>query len=466
MRQNRENIASLSRLAATILACAALCEAPGWAAEGRKPNIVIILVDDLGYHDLGCQGDKEILTPNIDAMASCGVRCTHAYTTAPVGGPVRAALLTGRYSQRFGNEFNPGPQETAAIGIPSSERTLAEVLKPAGYATAAIGKWHIGTSLECHPLRRGFDEFFGFLGAAHYLIPNSTTPSRVGTTPAWTNGMLRGDEPWEEKEYLTDAFSREAVSFIDRSGDRPFLLYLAYNAPHSPIEAPPKYLDRLYGKAGGDERWRVYGAMIAAIDDGVGQVQEALKRNKLLDDTLIVFTNDNGGITGYLSPSSNAPFIGAKSDLYEGGVRVPFLAHWSGHIPAGITYDQPVSLLDIFATATAAAGVESTAEPKLDGVNLVPHFNGEAAARPHETLYWRYGPNLAARHGRWKFIREQLFNGDIAEQLFDMSDEDGELRDVSTEHPEVAARLKAEVQAWSEALPPATFGTFLPPPWW
>src|SRR5262245_24024064 len=238
-------------------------------AQTRPPNIVVIIADDLGYADLGCQAANDIKTPHIDGIVSKGVRCKSGYAAAPVGGPTRTALLTGRYPQRLGFEFNPPRDPRSQYGLPLSEPTLGDSLKSAGYATCLVGKWHLGNDAQRHPTSRGFQDFFGFLDGAHYYIEGQ--PPARGALPAlgpWLNGMLRGTQPVVEKEYLTDAFTREAVTFIDKHQKQPFFLVVAYNAPHAPIEAPDKYISRVIGVTGGDHRRRIYAAMITALDDG------------------------------------------------------------------------------------------------------------------------------------------------------------------------------------------------------
>ena len=438
---------------------------PGLAAaepNGRRPNIVVIVADDLGYADLGCHGSKDIPTPNIDALATRGVRCTDAYAAAPVGGPSRAALLTGRYPQRFGFEFNPPREGPVSYGLPTTETTLADVLGQAGYATALVGKWHLGHDAESQPLRRGFGEFFGFLDGAHYYLDPHVSASGSSEKSLWPNGMIRGTKPVEEKQYLTEAFTREALAFIERHRRDPFFLLLAYNAPHTPLEATATSLARVRGVTGGNQRRHVYAAMIAALDDGVGAVTSSLEAAGLLQDTLVIFVSDNGGITGYLSPSSNAPLIGTKSELLEGGIRVPFLVQWPGHVPAGVTYQQPVSLLDVFSTAVAAAGARPPAARPLDGVDLLPHLSGNRREAPHQALYWRYGKQSAVREGNYKLLRADP----DPDQLYDLTSDIGESRDLTTGHADTAGRLNDRLKAWDAQLVPPAWNKPNAAPWW
>jgi arylsulfatase A-like enzyme len=407
------------------------------ANRDRKPNIVLIVADDLGYGDIGCHGGKQIPTPNIDSLAAHGVRCTSGYVTCPVCSPTRAGLLTGRYQQRFGHEFNPGPPAAAPVnfGLPLSEKTLADRLKMLGYATGMVGKWHLGFKPEYRPPSRGFDEFFGFLGGAH-----SYTNARADGT----NPILRGRETIDEKEYLTDALTREATAFISRHKQEPFFLYLTYNAVHAPLQAPQKYLARFAGIE--NERRRTYAAMLSAMDDGIGRVLETLRRDGLEQNTLVFFISDNGGPPG--NASNNAPLSGRKGGVLEGGIRVPFLLQWRGKLPEGKIYDAPVVSLDILSTAIAAAGGQIEAGARLDGVNLLPHLTGEKTDPPHDALFWRFGEARAARSGNWKLVRQRA----SPPRLFDLSADIGETKDLAAEKPDIARDLQARLTKWDSQL--------------
>jgi arylsulfatase A-like enzyme len=447
-------------LGAWLAGC--LLMAAAATAQARQPNIVIILADDLGYADLGCQGARDIPTPHIDRLAQQGVRCTSAYATAPVGGPTRAALLTGRYPQRFGQEFNPPRDAKADYGLPLAETTLARSLQAAGYATGLVGKWHLGSDPARHPQARGFQSFFGFLGGAHsYSNSESAVLVVLPQLGPWPSGIVRGNELVVEKEYLTDAFTREALSFIDAHARQPFFLLLAYNAPHTPLEASEKYLNQVIGVTGGDHRRRVYAAMIAALDAGVGAVQAKLQETGLLQDTLVVFMSDNGGITGYISPSSNAPLVGAKTELLEGGIRVPLIVNWPGKVPAGTTYDPMVSVLDLAPTALAAAEIPAPAGRALDGVDLVPYLADRRSGPPHTELFWRYGPLGAVRSGRYKLLRVR----DDPPQLYDIQADPGETRDLASAHPDIVQRLRERWELWNAQLQPPAWGRPNLPPW-
>ncbi|MFO0891664.1 MAG: sulfatase [Isosphaeraceae bacterium] len=426
----------------------------GLAAEARKPNIVIILADDLGYADVGFHGNRDIPTPNLDALASGGVRFTSGYVSGPYCSPTRAGLLTGRYQQRFGHEFNPGQEQSAEFGLPLSESTLADRLKAAGYATGLVGKWHLGAEPRFHPQRRGFDEFFGFLPGAHSYFPGQGAP------------IYRGTQVVEEKEYLTDALAREAVSFVQRHRHQPFFLYLAFNAVHTPMHATDNRLSRFASIK--DETRRTYAAMLSALDEGIGKVLETIRSAGLEQDTLLVFLSDNGGPTMLgtsVNGSRNAPLRGSKRTTLEGGIRVPFVLNWRGKLPAGAVYDQPVIQLDILPTALAAAGVESLSGPKLDGVNLLPHLANPSASAPHEDLFWRLGEQAAIRRGDWKLVRydrtvdEPGTRSDpqsgikvTSFRLYNLARDPGETEDQAASHPEKLQELLAAWRDWDAQL--------------
>lgn len=335
----------------------ALSAATALAAGSAKPNVIIILADDLGYGDLGFQGCLDIPTPRIDSLARNGVRCTNGYVTGANCSPTRAGLLTGRYQQRFGHEFNPAETRNERFGLPIFETTIADRLKAAGYVTGIVGKWHLGFDRRYHPLERGFDEFFGFLGGSHPYFP--------GRGPA----IYRGTRAVGEQEYLTDAFGREAVSFITRHKDQPFFLYLAFNAVHLPKQATDDRLARFASIT--DPARRNYAAMLAALDLAVGKVLDTVRSERLEEKTLIFFLSDNGGPTrmGGINGSRNEPLRGSKRTTLEGGVRVPFVVQWKGKIPVGTVYEEPVIQLDILPTALAAAEVGIRPEWHLDGVD-------------------------------------------------------------------------------------------------
>jgi arylsulfatase A-like enzyme len=407
-------------------------------AKGKKPNVVVIISDDMGYADIGCQGCKDIATPNIDSIARKGVRFTNGYVSCPVCSPTRAGLATGRYQQRFGHEYNTGPPPGGLreqVGLPLTEVTIADVLKSAGYVTGAVGKWHLGMAPHFHPFKRGYDEFFGFLHGGHsYIDPG------LGTF----NPILRGTEPVDEKEYLTDAFSREAVAFVERHSKEPFFLYLAYNAVHTPMQGPERYKDSFKNIT--EQKRRIYAGMLTAMDEGIGKLLGKLRELGLEKDTLLFFINDNGGPTP-ANGSLNTPLRATKGTMYEGGIRVPFMVQWPGHLKAGSTYDKPVISLDILPTAAAAGGAELPSGRKLDGVNLLPYLTGKKKTLPHEALFWRSGQNHAARKGDWKLVKMGDETG-----LFDLASDIGEKKDLKAEKPDVLKEMQDEYERWNAQM--------------
>lgn len=447
------------------------------SADDGRPNIIVFFADDLGYGELGCQGNPEIPTPYIDSIAESGVRFTAGYVAGPNCSPSRAGLLTGRTPTRFGYEFNPigARNEEPGIGLPSKEVTIAETLQDAGYTTGLIGKWHQGGGAEYHPFRHGFDEFFGFTHEGHYFVPppwkGVTTMLRRKSLPDGSKGrwegekrliysthmksaepdydannpIVRGGQPVVESEYLTDAFTREAVDFIDRHDDKPFFLYLAYNAVHSPLQGADKYMKKFAHIE--DVHRRIFAAMLANMDDSVGAVMNQLRKSGLEENTLVFFLSDNGGPTRELT-SSNLPLRGEKGQMYEGAIRVPYMVQWKGKIPAGEVYHQPVSSFDIYATAVAnSAGV--TVPEQVEGVDLIPFLKGEDQGRPHETLYWRQGGKAAMRHGDWKIVRmgKRLQAGRAKWELYDLSKDISEQTNLAGVHPEILAEL---ISRWNE----------------
>jgi arylsulfatase A-like enzyme len=413
------------------MACA-LC-LPGVAAE-RRPNIVVILADDLGYADLGMQGLKEIPTPSIDSIAANGVRFTDGYSNHPVCSPSRAALLSGRYPHRFGFEHNSGPAQYASpeFGVPRSVPTLAEKLKAAGYATGMVGKWHVGFQDGLRPWERGFDHYYGFLAGAHSYWPGPRG-----------DAMVRNGEPVPTPAYLTDAFGEEAASFVDRNRESPFFLYLAFNAVHAPMHSLPADQAPFAGIA--DENRRTYAGMLASMDRAVGRVLDALRRNGLERDTLVMFFSDNGGPTQQTT-SRNDPLRGVKGQMYEGGIRVPYAAQWPGRITAGSTFREMVASFDYHATALAAAGQPLDG---IDGVDLLPFLSGTRQGPVHEGLFWRGGANHAARVGNWKLVHVQG-----RDELYDLAADIGESRDLAASHPQELARLRAAFDTWASGTVP------------
>jgi len=421
-------------------------------AQGRRPNVVVLVADDMGYADIGIHVSTDIPTPNIDALAKGGIRFTDAYVSGPYCSPTRAGLLTGRYPQRFGHEFNLG--RDPEFGLPLDQTTMADRMRAAGYRTALFGKWHLGSSAPFHPMERGFDEFYGFLLGAH---------SYFDTNPAGANPVLDGRTPATEMTYLTDTLAGRAVEFIGRQGPRPFFLYLSFNAVHMPMHATDKYLARFPNIA--DQRRRTYAAMLSAMDDGIGRTMAALRAAGLEENTLVFFFSDNGGplMQGTtINGSSNAPLRGSKRQTWEGGIRVPFIIQWKGRLAAGTTDARPIIQLDVLPTALAAAGVEVKPQWQLDGVNLLPFLTGKAAGQPHAALYWRLGETMAIRKGAWKLVKTsegQLHVVDSAAvfdlsaaELYNLADDIGETRNLAAAHPEKVKELAAAWRRWNAQL--------------
>ncbi len=426
-------------------------------AAKRPPNLIIVLTDDQGYADVGFNGCTDIPTPHLDRIANEGVRFTNGYVTYSVCGPSRAGLMTGRYQDRFGSSRNPTiDPSNASAGIPLSEKTLAEVLTTVGYTNMAVGKWHLGTHPTLQPLVRGFDEFFGFLSGGHRYFPEELTLEDLSECKKqydwYRTKLLRNEKRVATKEYLTDELSNAAVDFIDRQKDKPFFLYLAYNAPHGPLQATDKYLDRFQHID--DMKRRTYAAMVSAVDDGVGKILAKLDEHNLSNDTLIVFLSDNGGPTK-VNASSNAPLRGAKGSPFEGGIRVPFAMRWSGTIPSGMDYDLPVISMDIFATIVAQAGATVSKDRPLDGVDLLPFLTGAKPGPPHDKLFWRFlsKETLVIRRGDNKLIRS---GSDNLGSLFDLSNDISESNNVAERNRSVADELASEAETWDEQMiPPA-----------
>jgi arylsulfatase A-like enzyme len=435
------------------LAATLLLTSGATGQDKSRPNVIVILADDLGYSDLGVQGGKDIPTPNIDSIAKNGVRCTKGYVSCPYCSPTRAGLLTGRYQQRYGHEFNEGAGNREIFGLPVAEKTCADRMKALGYTTCAIGKWHLGYAEQFRPMKRGFDEFYGTLANTPFFNPTNFVDSRVGPDP-----MKVADD----KFYTTDAYAERAVDFIQKHKDKPFFLYLPFNACHVPSQATEKYLKR-FEKIEGKER-RYYAAMLSGMDDAVGRVLMALRDAKIEGRTLIFFLSDNGGPMTKMGQngSNNQPFKGQKGDTWEGGIHVPFLVQWKDRLPADKVYDQPVIQLDILPTAVAAAGGEVKSDWKLDGVNLLPFLEGKAKGQPHETLYWRFGPQWAIRQGDWKLVQgydyEAKDQGPVYDtkvtkpMLFNLTDDPGETKDLAAQNPYKVRALQTAWQAWDKEL--------------
>lgn len=418
-----------------------------------SPNLIVIMADDLGYADVGFNGCQDIPTPAIDSLASEGVKFTNGYVAYSVCGPSRAGFITGRYGQRFGFERNPQYRpDDRNMGLPPEEKTMADALSQVGYRCGMVGKWHLGASKIHHPLKRGFHDFFGHLGGGHRYFPEDLTIRESGNiqseSESYRTWILHNHTPVKTSKYLTDEFSDAAVRFIDQNQKQPFFLFLSYNAPHTPLQAPPKYLERVPHIK--NPRRRTYAAMVSAVDDGVGLVLAKLRELKLENNTLIFFLSDNGGPTTK-NGSQNTPLRGAKGDIWEGGFRVPFVARWPSGLPRGEVYNHSVSSLDIFATIAALSGAPTDPQRPLDGVNLIPHVTGMQQAPPHEAIYLRKfdQQRYAIRSGHHKLV---IPSRDAPPQLYDLTADVSETQNIAQQHEKLRLQLKQKLDTWTAQL--------------
>jgi len=424
----------------------------------EQPNIILIVTDDQGYVDVGFNGSTEIPTPHIDRIATEGVRFDQGYVSYPVCGPSRAGFMTGRYQGRFG--FTTNPTMNPAVpnaGVRLDEDMIPEVLKPQGYSTMAIGKWHLGIQPAYQPRNQGFDEFFGFLSGGHQYFPELLTLNSMqdvidNETSWYYMRLLDNGNRVDIDKYLTDALSDRAVDFVERKKDEPFFLYLAYNAPHTPYQATEKYLNRFPHIE--DEKRRTYAAMISAVDDGVGAILDKLDELDIADNTLIFFLSDNGGPINQNHVANNGVLRAGKGSLFEGGVRVPFAMRWPEKIKPGINYEKPISSLDIMATIAAQTGAPIAEERPLDGVDLLPYINGQKSGNPHEVLFWRQlsKESYAVRQGDLKMVLGESDGPKNGAQLFDISQDISETDDLS-DGQEAAVEVLIELRdEWEEEL--------------
>lgn len=395
--------------------------------------MVIFYADDLGWGELGCQGNPEIPTPHIDSIALNGVRFTQGYVAATYCSPSRAGLMTGKYPTRFGHEFNT--IASAKTGLSLKETTIADRLKGAGYATVCIGKWHLGAGMDYRPTLRGFEQFYGTLANTPFFHPTQFVDSRTSQEV---------QKITDDKFYTTDAYADRAVEWLEENKSMPMFLYLPFNAQHAPLEASPKYLDRFPNIT--DPKRKLFAAMMSGMDDAIGRVLGKVRELGQEENTLVFFIADNGGPT-QSTTSQNGGLRGFKMTTFEGGPRVPFLAQWKGKIPAGTVYDHPVINLDVLPTALTAAG--GTVDPawKLDGVDLLPYVTGGNKALPHETLYWRFSPQWAVRHGDMKLV---VANGGSGKpELYDLAADRAESNDLAVAQPETVKQLQALYDTWN-----------------
>lgn len=464
--------------------------------NNRPPNVVLIVTDDMGWNDISLNGGVAggmVKTPHIDSIARQGVNFTQGYAANATCAPSRAALMSGRYSTRFGFEFTPVPEgmmpiitfirnsmptigpglivspeakslsvDDPRLGMPADEITLAEILKARGYYTAHIGKWHLGRGPGMMPQEQGFDDSLHMLSG---LYARKDDPSIVKAAQdfdpidrfLWRAGQFsssfNGGAAFEPPAYMTDYYSDQAVEVIRNNRNRPFFLYLAYFAPHNPLQAKQEDYDAYPDIA--LHRERVYGGIMRSLDRGIGSVLEALREEGLEEDTLVIFTSDNGG-AGYIGlPHVNRPYRGWKMTYFEGGLRVPFLAKWPGVIPAGVEFDRPVQHFDIFATVASAAGASLPQDRTMDGVNLLPFLTGETVSDPHTALFWRSGAAQAVRMGRYKLIVSAPPGQPRQEWLVDLEADETEQRNLLADMPDKATELRAALEAHNaEQAPP------------
>ncbi|MFN3524128.1 MAG: sulfatase-like hydrolase/transferase [Phenylobacterium sp.] len=460
------------------------------AAGERQPNVVFILVDDMGYNDITLNGggvaNGAVPTPNIDSIARDGVVFGRGYAGNATCAPSRAAVMTGRYATRFGFEFTPAPvafermvgteAEPGSIvkpkffkervkdvppmeqlAVPSSEITIAELLKTRGYHTLHFGKWHLGAAPGSRPEQQGFDESLGFTAGASMFLPEKD-PGVVNAKQDWDPidrflwpnlpymVQYNGSEMFAPKGYMTDYLADEAVKAIAANKNRPFFMFFAPNAIHTPLQATKADYDALSQIQ--DHRLRVYGAMVRNLDRNIGKILQALKDQGLDDNTLVIFTSDNGG-AGYIGlPDINKPFRGWKSTFFEGGVRAPFFMRWPAAIPAGSRLDAPVGHVDIFSTVAAAAGAAKPSDRVIDGVDLMPYVTGKAEGRPHQTLFWRSGQYKVVLDGDWKLQSNEARN---KVWLYDLAADPTEQHDLSKAEPERVKAMLAMLEAQDKA---------------
>lgn len=467
----------------------------------NRPNIILILADDLGLTDISLNGSQLIHTKHIDQLATSGINCTNAYVTASVCAPSRAGLLTGRYQHRFGfenqmhqrvakNRFEqfwarnlinshpwkikknkdlPTKEAIKKQGLPPTEITLAEMLKKVGYQTAAIGKWHLGSAVHSRPNNLGFDYHYGFYQSHSLYAPEKTEGIVDMHNPQdWTDnhiwsGQRKGDcaiyrngKEIEEPNYLTHRIAEESINFIEKNKHQPFFLYVPFSAPHTPLQVPKSYYQQFSHIK--DPIKRTYNAMIAVLDEAVGQILEKIEQSGIEENTLIFFLSDNGGAV-YTHTTNNAPLNGGKCTSFDGGLSVPFFIKWKGHLPEGKTFTHRVSAMDIFTTSCAVANVPLPEYHKIDGVNLIPYLLGKKGeASPHEVLYWKTGASRAIIQDNWKLIFDDRWNQTL---LYNLEKDPNERKNVAVSFPEEVTQLKQLHKTWEKEMPPAAWPTIV-----
>ncbi|MBX3485116.1 sulfatase-like hydrolase/transferase [Phenylobacterium sp.] len=436
-------------------------------AKAPRPNVIVIIADDLGYADISAFGIKRINTPNIDRIGGEGAKFPVAYATAPVCSPSRAGVQTGRYQERFGFEFNNGPAERDVrqnLGLPAGEITIADALRKQGYHTGIVGKWHLGSNDDFYPTKRGYDEFVGILTGQTNYIDAAAPGVHVAHFDVGVTKRGRGapNEVFEGpnrtvvnnyNEYLTDYFARRATEYISRNArsDNPYFLYMAFNAPHAPLQVTQKYYDRFPQIK--DETARIYAAMISALDDAVGEILTAVEASGEADNTIIYFLSDNGCAAYQPGVCSCEPLRGGKLTHYEGGVRVPLMMRWPAKVKPGTVYRNPVSTMDIFPTVVAAAGGSLPADRPYDGVDIMPYLTGKNTGQPHDILAWRRQPLVSIRKGDWK-LWKSVDSGEYGTYtlLFNLKDDPNENKNLAEQNPEKVKELEEAIKQWAKDL--------------
>lgn len=451
------SVCSFIVLSSLTFADKALAKTANPAKNTERPNILVILTDDMGYADVGFNGATDIKTPNLDALAEKGTVFTSAYNVHPFCGPSRAGIMTGRYPHKFGSQFNlPTSNRSGGLGIPVDETYISKVLQDAGYFTGAIGKWHLGEESEFHPNNRGFDEFYGFLNGGHHYFPDQFKPryeaqKKQGldnTIFHYLRPLQHNGKEVNETEYITDGLSREAVSFIEKSGQnkkQPFFLYLAYNAPHSPMEAKEEDMAQFPNIR--NKKRKTYAGMVYAVDRGVKKIVDSLKRTGQLDNTLIVFLSDNGGKPS--QGANNAPLQGRKGSVLEGGYRTPMFFHWPKAIPAGQTFKHPVISLDFYPTFAGLAQASIPQSKKIDGKNIFDSVVSNKSPRAGESIFVMRHRNgysdAAVRKDNYKVVK--LADKNWA--LYDVDKDMSEKNDLSKKYPLIVREMVAEMEIWA-----------------
>lgn len=400
--------------------------------KNLKPNIIVILIDDAGYADFGFMGSKDLLTPNIDKLAAQSVRFSDAHVTASVCSPSRAGLLTGKYQQRFGYECNEGE---GYPGMDTRQTILPKLLQAQGYKTAAFGKWHLGFEPGQHPLKKGFQYYYGFLSGSRSYFYRPMKDDSVGAKTA----LLENHQQVKFEGYLTDVLGNKAVDYIRQNKNHPFFMYWAPNAVHTPMEAAETDMK----KFANNPRQKL-AAMTYSLDRAVGNIISELKKQGLFENTLIFFLSDNGG--AHNNQSSNLPLKGFKGNKYEGGIRVPFMLSWPKKIASGAEFSGLISSLDIFPTALEAAGVPLNSSYGLDGVSLLPFLSDDKNKNPHQQLVWRKDAEAAIRFNQYKMIRVK----GLGERLYDLQKDPGETTDLRLEQPKVFEKMKQQLVSWEK----------------